>query len=344
MSFTKWPSIEQLHNVVKNIEKVKPLIEDSDEEKKKDFYPYNLLFEKESIKYRGKIKLHGSNAGILIQDGVVKVQSRNCFLDFDSPSGKLVKNHQNYFLDIYKKSKSKKMVIFGEFCGPRVQKGVALTQLKNDLFAIFSILLDDEIIYEPSIISKLLPEIPSNFYVIDWFTEIFELKFFDEKDLQQKAEFINEKVDKIDKEDPWVKELFNISGPGEGLVLYPIGLSSENQTLSQELFTSFVWKAKGEKHRNVKNQKSAQIKPEKAQGIENFAKMMTTDARLEQGVSEIGLDKKNTGKFVKWIVADVEKEGKAEAEESGLNLKQALGAVSKIASSWYQEQIKKSEK
>ena len=67
--------------------------------------------------------------------------------------------------------------------------------------------------------------------------------------------------------------------------------------------------------------------------------MMTTEARLKQGLEEVGLDKKNTGKFVKWIVADVEKEGKAEAEESGINLKQCLGAVGKIASSWYQQQF-----
>jgi hypothetical protein len=279
----------------------------------------------------------------LIQDDEVKVQSRNCFLDFDSPSGKLVKPHQEYFIKAYKDSQAKKLVIFGEFCGPKVQKGVALSKLPNDIFAIFSILKDGEIYYEPEDISKFLPNLPKNFHIIEWQTEIFTMNFLNEKDLTEKAEKINEIVEKIDVEDPWVLKHYNIKGIGEGLVLYPIGLASENNTLSDEIFTGFVWKAKGSKHSNVKNQKSAQVKPEKAEGITKFAEMMTTEARLEQGLGEIGLDKKNTGSFVKWVVADVEKEGKAEAEESGINLKQALGAVTKIASAWYQDQLKKSE-
>lgn len=35
---------------------------------------------------------------------------------------------------------------------------------------------------------------------------------------------MNRLVEAVDTEDPWVKETFGVSGTGEGIVWYPVGL------------------------------------------------------------------------------------------------------------------------
>lgn len=337
VQFFEWPSIEQFHNVVKHVDQIKDL---KDKGSKEDYGPIVQAFDKEII-YKGKVKLHGQNGAINITQDGIEIQSRSQFLDIKgSPFGKIFNPNISYFKECFSKSKAKSMIIFGEFCGPKVQKGVALSKLKGDVFAVFSILLDGELIIETDTINQLLPKLPKNFYVIDWYTKEYPFNFLEKEKMQKSLDEINDIVAKIDQECPWTLKEFDIKGPGEGLVFYPVSLKEKNGTLSLDNFSTFVFKAKGDQHRNVENQKSVQVKPQKAEDIEKFAKMMTPTPRLEQGLKEIGLDAKNTGKFVAWVKADVEKEGKDELNESGLNLKDAIAAVGKIASSWYQEQLK----
>lgn len=54
-----------------------------------------------------------------------------------------------------------------------------------------------------------------------------------------------------------------------------------------------------------------------------------------------GLDKKLIAAFIKWVVADVEKEGKDELAASGLQWKQVSPLISTKAREWYLAQVAK---
>ncbi len=169
-------------------------------------------------------------------------------------------------------------------------------------------------------------------------------------------------VEQIDKEDPWVRQVFNIKGPGEGtyhvmltfegLVWYPIACKNAEGLITFDYFSNFVFKTKGESHRGIKSNKSASIAPEVAESADKFAQMMVTEARLEQGepkmlthcsagLTEIGggINKKLTQQFVGWILNDVNKEGKDELEVSHLDWKDVTKKVSERAVKWYMDKV-----
>jgi hypothetical protein len=60
--------------------------------------------------------------------------------------------------------------------------------------------------------------IRESLYVIPYITPPLEFVFSDFRQLEKSVALVNELVMNIDKEDPWVKENFQLSGPGEGLV------------------------------------------------------------------------------------------------------------------------------
>jgi hypothetical protein len=42
---------------------------------------------------------------------------------------------------------------------------------------------------------------------------------------------MNKLVEAVDTEDPWVKETFGVTGTGEGVVWYPVGLDAPDGTM-----------------------------------------------------------------------------------------------------------------
>lgn len=331
--FFSWFPIEQFHNVVKSVEKAKDLVDEKEIGARKKALDSVIV-------YKGKIKLHGQNGAINICPEDIRIQSRSHFLPENTPFGKLFYPNISYFKECFNKTNSKFMVIFGEFCGPKVQNGVALAKLKGNVFVIFSILMNGVLIIEPELIHQILPDLPKNFFILDWFTKEYSFNFMKKDQMQKNIDEINDIVAKIDQECPWTLKHFDIHGPGEGIVFYPVSLKDNNGNLSIQDFCTFVFKAKGESHRGVKNQKSVQVQPEKASDADKFALLMVTTPRLEQGLKEVGLDSHSIGKFINWIKTDVEKEGKDELEESGLEMKEVLSSVSKVAGSWYQNMLK----
>ena len=89
-------------------------------------------------------------------------------------------------------------------------------------FAVFAALLNkDRLITNPARIEELLhysekEVVPKEIVVIPWQTEEIALVFSDQQQLLPKIEILNELVDRVEKEDPWVKERFGVSGSGEG--------------------------------------------------------------------------------------------------------------------------------
>lgn len=324
MSFTSWPEIESFHNVRKHMKA----------------YP-DLLKGDSLVVYRPKVKLHGTNAGVrCYPDGRVVAQSRSKDLTVDDDNAgfaKWVASNEGRFRRLAERN----IVIFGEWCGKGIQKGVAISQVDR-VFAVFAAkyMETDTLVIEPNDLAMMVSGIPG-VHVLPWFGQTTLCKFpiywlCEPESLQQIASIINGRVEEVEAEDPWVKETFGVSGTGEGLVFYPVSPSH----LGFENFTNLCFKAKGEKHKNVATAKPAQLDAETASSAEAFAEMVVTEARLMQG-AQMGdsclYDMKHIGTFIQWILADVKKETQDELDASGLTFKQVTKAVTDRARRWYIE-------
>jgi len=329
---------------------------------------YDLPVTLDSIAYKGKIKLHGNNGGVVIreEDGevVVEAQSRNRTLGpkyGGDLAGFAAWTEANKEAFVYVRQALKKVfpdtkrtVVFGEWCGMGIQSKVALVNIKRKIFAVFSLYVDQGIITDPALIASFFPaKLPENLHIIPWLSspecgESISLHFDDEVQLETVAPKINDLVGRIDNIDPWVLEVFQVSGPGEGVVWYPVSLQANDHIITVNHFEKLAFKTKGEKHAVVKQEKPAQIKPEASSGVTDFVSKFVTQGRGEQGVSKVAGDDKpskaHTGKFIQWLVGDVKKESETELEASKLTWKDVEKEVNAAARKWYLEYLEKAEK
>lgn len=309
ISFAHFPSIEGFHNVVRYVKTYRDACKDP-------------------ILYRGKIKLHGTNAGIRIQDGEVAAQSRTQIITPASDNAgfaRWVSESVEYWKNL------PDCTVYGEWCGPGIMKGTAINQIPTKVFAVFAIHQGESFISEPKDIEKILGERPKDVHVLPWYgDEAFLVDYYNEAMVRKTVEKLNGVVENIEPCDPWVKSVFGIEGTAEGIVYYP-------QTTDREMFSNFAFKAKGEKHRVVKVKQAVQIDAEVAASIEEFVKMFLTEARMEQGLEAGGgsLEMKNISPFMKWVSNDVIKESVAELEAAGLTWEQVQKAVFTYARNWF---------
>lgn len=316
-----WNSIELLHNVVRR---------------------FQVLSEQGTqpprVTYQAKVKLHGSNCAVQVMPDGVFAQSRTTLL---SPGADYkgfaswVENHSDYF-----RSLPVGAVVFGEWCGPGVEKGVAISQTPKKLFAVFGVQLDGRIVFEPAEIRKLAPPTgaPSELHVLPWEGESLVLDFASKESLEAAASELNSRVVAVEQEDPWVKRMFGISGIGEGLVLYPIQVDGAAPPGEPEAFSRLMFKAKGEKHRTMKASRAVQVNASTAATIDEFVHLVVTDARLEQGVIAAcsgARDPRLTSVFLTWFLSDVRKESVAELEASRLTWSEVEKALQTRARSWF---------
>ena len=333
MAVIAWTEIESFHNIRKYT----------------SAHP-EILNSNSVVSYRAKVKLHGTNAGIQIyQDGRVIAQSRTSeLIDGADNAGfaKWVKTNEDKWAAIANDT-DEDFVIFGEWVGPGIQAGVAVSEIPKKCFAVFSArhvsTEEDRLIVDPWLLQKLVEGIPDT-YVLPWHGEDLEIGWNDSAEiLTAVTSLINQWVDNVEKNDPWVENVFGVKGTGEGLVFYP----RSKDHLGLKNFTNLVFKAKGEKHKNIKSAAPAQVNPEAAANVDQFVDMVLTEARLEQGVQNVATrdespmyDMKKVGKFLAWISADVQKETQDELEASGLTWKDVSKAVATKARLWYIEKAK----
>jgi len=326
MEFVSFPSIESFFNVVKLTKS----------------YP-NLA--QKPINYRGKIKLHGTNAGIRIHNGEVLAQSRTQIISPTNDNAgfaRWVESSKDFWSKI---SYLDEITVFGEWCGPGIMKGTAINQVPNKLFAVFAIMVGNAeiekedfnpLIVEPEEIKSILGDLPNDVHILPWYDNGFSVDFIN-SDLQTLVDNLNKEVSIVEPEDPWVKSTFGISGTAEGIVYYP----TIDGKVWRKLFSNFAFKAKGEQHKVTKTKEAVQLEPEVAKSIEDFVNLFVTDARVEQGISVCGLDVKNTGAFLKWFNADVKKESVSELEVSNLKWDDVQSAVQNKARLKFIEKTRK---
>jgi hypothetical protein len=338
----RWTSIGGFHNVRK-IEKVHP-----------------QLFV-DPIVYAGKIKLHGTCGAVAVYpDGRVEAQSRTAVLSAKEDNANFAKQcvfaNEAYWSHL---AGNTIITIYGEWCGPGIQKGTAIQQIPEKVFAVFAIQLGESnpdehdhdqapLVIDPQIIKRMLfkGDLPDNVIVLPWYDDgnTITVKYGDAASMEAAVSALNKMVDDVEVVDPWVKDTFGVEGIGEGVVYYPVNCMAAG-SIPRCMMSTLGFKAKGEKHKVTKSNKAVHVAPEVAASIEEFVDLVVTDARLEQGAREVAggelvFDMKTVGVFLRWFNQDVLKETADELEASELTWEQVGKPVSTAARNWYLEKFK----
>jgi len=309
---------------------------------------------KEPISFRGTIKLHGTNSSVRhTKDGELIAQSRTRVITPVSDNAGFaffVEKKKDSILEIckivrdsYGIDPSNDLIIYGEWIGPGVQKGMAINQLPEKQWVLFSFkVIDGEkenyIDIKPSFEEKFKKDnIFSVFDIPQWNITV------DFENVESKENAVNQftkLTDEVEKECPWAKQ-WNISGLGEGIVWQPIGKFWGDSNL--------FFKTKGEKHKNTSpKEHKEQLNPEILSTIEEFVKFALTPNRLNQGIDAIkeaghSLELSSTGHYLKWVGNDVARECCLELEDNKLEWSQVAKAVNENARKYFHQMVQDSK-
>lgn len=304
----KFPKIEQFRNVVSAILRQSDFVGLDDNGDA--IYDSSKL--KPTLKFKGSVKLHGTNAGVSYTDNLgiwaqskgvayplTELASHMGFTFFVNSNKELF---EKFMKDIAEKNNidtSKLCItIFGEWVGKGIQKGVSISEIEKSFF-IFGVKVsnpDDE-----NFTSFWLDHsgIRSNedkvFNILDFPTFEVEINFNIPQLVQNVLGNITEEVE---KECP-VGKFFGHSGIGEGVV-WSCDLNGVRH----------CFKVKGELHSVSKVKTLASVDVEKLNSIQEFVEYSVTRARFEQGLGEVfaspeEYDTKKTGDIIRWIVNDI---------------------------------------
>lgn len=321
--FKKFSSIEQFKNTIKSV---------------RDYCKHNNK-PLSKLKFRGTVKLHGTNAGIgynirsdtfLYQsrERVISIQSDNAGFSLWGSSKQLI--FSSLFREIAENHDAKNTIrVFGEWCGGNIQKSVALNQLPK-MFVIFSIEVDDVEIDIKNFQTSIEENNNGIYSIYDFPNWEIEIDFADPQATQNQLLDITIAVE---NECPVGKQL-GVSGVGEGIVWHNFD-------------TGLKFKVKGEKHSISKVKTLKQLAPIEVQKIEStheFIDTVVTENRLNQGLDklqELGLDStdfKNIGAFIKWVANDVFKEESDTIVENQFDSKVIGGLIAQKTRTFYTNQ------
>lgn len=343
-NFKKFPSIENFvslhHSIKKNI----------------------FVNERPIMNYRGKVKLHGTNAGVTIRkkeendkaafytdELAITPLKRSSFIspqDDNAGFATWVGERVNFFSNIFNMfTYADDVTVFGEWAGKGIQKSDAVSKIDGKHFFIFSIRVDDKWITDPADIlfyTGILSEshVYGDIHVLPWYTEELKVDFSSSIDVDKFVENVNNLTGPLNQIDPYIKYTFGIEDHGEGFVFYPI--IDNNRTMTEEQF-NFVFKAKVEAHNASGNKnKAAEADPILHDNAAKFADEFVTDARVKQALCEVyperafdDFTQKDTGPILAWICRDVHKESVAALEVSGMEWNQVAKAVTEKAKQMY---------
>lgn len=336
----KFPSIDQFRTVVTNVNRhfnFEGLDENGDA-------IYDLTKAKPKVKFKGTVKLHGTNAAVSFNEGGYWAQSRSGIITPESDNAGFA-----FFVET-KKEVFKRFVneiqkvnlencydntftMYGEWCGGNIQKGVAITGL-DKMFVIFGLKVTPHDETKPAywIPYHYLKSNEDNIYNIDDFTT-YEMEIdFNVPQLSQNK--LNELTLAIGDECP-VGKAFGVSGIGEGIVW------------SAEINGSVHrFKVKDERHSNSKVTTLKPVDDEKINKIISVVNQVTPAWRLDQMLTETfdlmnggQLDIKQLGAYIKAVINDIIKEEKDTLSENGLEPKDIGKYVSETSRRFFLEKF-----
>jgi len=311
MKIIKYPKTEQFRNVISAISRMVTYVgQDENDEP-----IYNASLPKPTLKFKGTVKIHGSNAGISYnsKDGMFTQSRNNAFNmaeELNSHSGFtfFVKSNENifarFFEDIFEHNNINPdeytATIYGEWAGQGIQKGVAISNIEKSFF-IFGVKISkpQDAEHNSYWVDYNYSSKDNRIYCIDDFGT-YEVEVDFNMPVLATNKF-SEITLAIEEECPVAKS-FGFSGVGEGAVW------SVNYKGNRHIF-----KTKGTKHSVSKVKTLVAVDTEKLNSIQEFIEYAVTPARFEQAISEVfgshdKMDVKAMGDFIRWMVNDISSE------------------------------------
>lgn len=337
----KFPSIEQFRTVIRH---VKTHAQYAGRDENGDAIIDQSL-PIPTLKFRGTVKLHGTNAGIVYDFATKEIsyQSRERVLSLTSDNAGFMLAQSKYedlwreYFEDHRFGELSSMAVYGEWCGAGIQKGVAISELPK-MFVVFAakfIYTDGETEWAPPVNTEdpHVVEIPGVYEIEDFPSWEIEIDFNFPEIAQNKMIEITEAVE---NECP-VGKHFGVSGIGEGVVWTCVSEGWNN---------SGTWfKVKGEKHSVSKVKTLAAVDVEAVASLKAFVDSVVTEARLEQGLDNLvreqlkPMDMTSMGDFIRWVFNDVVKEETDTIVANGLDPKKLGGPIANVARPWFVKKI-----
>ena len=293
------------------------------------------------LKFKGTVKLHGTNGGVRITPAnEVFAQSKTAQLSIQSdnarfcafvegvPSGVWI-GLADELCALHNRERSEDVTIFGEWVGTGIQKGAAVCGCPKH-FVIFRAAIGDVMVDKVEQIGLALQE--HSIYNIN---QVPALNLtVDFSNLQAASDYLNKVTEECEAECPWAKNMFGISGIGEGYVWEVVGRPDE---------TGLNFKTKGDKHkvRSSPTNNVAPVDPELVNSIKDCVAIVLTDNRMEQMVNDNKLEfiPENIGAFLKAVSQDIIKEESLILEANNLTWKDIGKLTMSLARQWFTDRI-----
>jgi len=311
------------------------------------------------IRYRGTVKIDGTNAGVRCTADKLQAQSRDRFLYINGTNPGEETDNAGFALFVSGEAQTSALhaieaqvrqaaglpddaivTLFGEWCGPGIQRGSSVATLPDKQLVLFAVATGEG---EEAEYLDVLPQLGDTYAdariysILDAPTWEVTIDLTSADTARETAAFLEEVLSVVETQCPWAAK-FGIERAGEGIVWIPMDPEYRNRS---DLF----FKTKGEKHKNTGTKQRVEIDAETLAGIEEFVDFAVTSNRLEQGLHvlrERGLpvDMSSIGVYLKWLVGDVERECKDDLEESGLEWSQVSKPVLAKARDFYLALVK----
>lgn len=309
MKHIKFPKIRQFKDCIKEVKSMAEFVRL--DEDNNPIFDHDL--KKPVIEFTGTVKLHGTHAGIQYncETGELVAQSRSQIVKdghFGFPIW-LNKNRKDIIeiCELLKDPDTKTVVLFGEWAGIGIQKGVGVSTLPPTFYlfdiALVNLETEGEIVWSNTIVSE-----NKVFHTIDSFPTYKVAVDFNEPAIARDQ--MLELVEAVEKECPVTKQLGG-TGIGEGIVF-----------TGEYKGKRLRFKVKGEAHRVVGTKEKIPITDEDLKNIQELVNYTVTENRVKQGIQEVcngELDKKHTGTLLKWIVKDIQSEEQDVIDKLGVN-------------------------
>ncbi len=328
----KFPSIEQFRTIVSNVLRHFNFI-GLDEIGEAI---YDVTKPKPTLKFKGTVKLHGTNAAVSFNQTGYWAQSRENIITPEKDNAGFaffVESKKDVFKKFVDQIMSKNFedisnntfTIYGEWCGGNIQKGVGISNLPKSFF-IFGLKVSPHALDENGqpksaywIPFDYLKSPDDNIYNIEDFpTYEIDIDFNMPQLVQNK---LSELTLAVEEECP-VAKAFGFSGVGEGIVW------------STELNgVVYRFKVKGEKHSSSKVKTLANVNVEKLESIQAFVDYAVTESRFKQGLENVfpneePINVKKMGDLIRWVVNDITKEETDTLVENNLEPKDVNSQIS----------------
>jgi len=342
----KFPSIEQFRTVVANINRHYNFV-GLDE---KGDAIYDPTLPKPKLKFKGGVKLHGTNSGASYNaiDGLW-AQSREHIITPTSDNAGFaffVETNKEVFMSLIKKVAEKEgidlnnnnITIYGEWVGKSIQKGVGIANLDKSMF-IFGVKISPFQVEEGE--SPIAYWVEHNYlrspkhkiYNIEDY-EKFEIEIdFNMPQLIQNT--IIEMTIAVENECPVSKAFGFPNTVGEGIV-FSCDLNG----------IRYSFKSKGELHAGKSKVKILnRVDDDKIKKVVDIANKVTPTWRLAQMLEEAcdfmnggSLERSKLGDYIRLVINDVIKEEMDVLAEAGLEPKDVNKYISEIARRYFFDQ------